>query len=155
LSGRVRRLLSLVLFLGLLLPFQNCGEGFRSAQGSVDLSSQCMAKVRTESKVQPTNCGQAEEYVCERRLFSPAVADEEMAREECVEPEFCVTVTTRSFNTDGLRGEEYDREEVRCAHSSRERDIALFVGEGKSLTAALDQAIALCWGKSEEAADAN
>lgn len=138
------RIFALLILLS--LPFHNCSTGFKS---SAQLSVQCTEKIRQEGarvKTEAVDCVRASLYSCERRAFSPDVANGVSMAEECTE-DMCVQVTTRSFDTSAaklrepanafLPGGDYNHEEVACTHAYRYKDVAAFVGRASNLEQAL------------------
>lgn len=139
----------------LALPFHNCSTGFKS---TTELSVQCTEKVRAEGakyKTENVDCVRASLYTCERRAFSPDVANGVSIAEECT-ADMCVQVTTRSFDTSAARarepasefqpGGEYNRDEVTCTHAYRYNDVAPFTGQASNLEQALVFAQLSCVG---------
>lgn len=132
-----------------------------NAQFASMASAQCKAKLVNEAKAelkafpQGVNCADFNQYSCERRIFSPSVAEMTHSLKECVYGgSFCVDVEVRQFNTSAARasalaedfqpGGDYNREEIRCSHKYVYRGLRVFQGDGESLEEALAQALRLC-----------
>lgn len=161
-KARYRPIAWSLVGLFLLIPFQNCGGQMKPATYSDTSSSslQCKAQVKAEAVAafDPASfeCGNFNHYSCERRIFSPDVADMVHQLKEClVGGENCVDVEVRQFSTAAakasgedpsqfLPGGDYNREEVRCHHMFFYQDVAVFEGEGDSLEQALAQAMKAC-----------
>lgn len=151
-----RTYISLSLLLLALLPFQNCGQPMRAFYSATS-ASQCLAKVKSEAlKVSQNNfydCESPDNYSCERRVFSPDVANNSLKRREC-DDGICVDVETRHFNTSQARefepaesflpGAEYNRQEFRCSHRFNYQGIAVIDSEGESMSAALARVMDSC-----------
>jgi hypothetical protein len=152
----------ILLALGMVFSFQNCGKGFQPANESVFNSAQCSAKIRAEApsyKLSPSdlNCGDFNQYACERRIFSPDVTDLSESVKECVgSGDTCVDVDVRQFNTTPARtsgvtndasfapGGDYNHEEVNCYHRMVYRGTSLFEGSAASLEESLAKAMSAC-----------
>lgn len=133
----------------LFLAFQNCGEGFKS-KGAIGLSSLCTSKIMQAAKpLASASCQDIKQYICERRIFSSEVQNDVHTKTECSSSGGCLEVTTRYYDTSHLdQFEEYNRQETFCAHSHRVRGVAVFAGEGDSLSEALSLAASKCQGGS-------
>lgn len=133
----------------LVLFFQNCGDGFRSA-GSKSLSSLCTSSIKLAAKSTPLDvetCQNIEEYFCERRVFSKDAENGVAEERECLASGDCLNVTTRYYSTKHVEDtEDYNRSEVFCAHSHRVRDVAVYSGEAETLEEAIALAVASCGG---------
>jgi hypothetical protein len=157
--GRV--VFKLFLLTGLLVPFQNCGKPFKSAELASATSSQCQAKLRESApslqlNSRDFNCGDFNSYGCERRIFRPHTSSLSESIKECLPGgETCVDVEVRQFDTSGLitssppgptfyEGGEYNREEVQCYHRGLYEGVSLFVGSADSLEESLALAMAAC-----------
>ncbi len=158
-----RRLLLMwiVLSAGVVGSFQNCSKtGFKAA-GDSTLSSQCQAAIKKAApdfKLSPgeLKCSDFNEYTCERRVFSPDVADMVHQLKECLPgDQICVDVTVRQFNTEAGRkssedpadfapGGQFNNQDVNCSHRMVYRGVPLFDGRADSLEEALAQAMAAC-----------
>jgi hypothetical protein len=171
-----KRLLFIWWFLGtgLIVSFQNCGsKGFQSQQMSSELSAQCQAAIKKAApdfSISPSelNCGDFNRYACERRIFSPDLADMTHSLKECLPGDrICVDVDVRQFNTSGARragsqdesefapGGEYNRQEVNCYHRMVYRGVTLFEGHADSMEEALAQAMAACERTQSHSAGGN
>jgi len=153
-----RRLALSVIALFAVIPFQNCGQQMKSSTVAGS-SQQCKAQMKAEAVdgVEPSafRCGTFNNYACDRRIFSPDVADMSHLLKECIgEGETCVDVDVRQYNTAAARnpadeemfspGGSYNREEIRCHHKYFYRGVAVFEGEGDSLSEALAAAMKAC-----------
>lgn len=153
---------SLVAFFA-LIPFQNCGQKMSSAHSSSSGSSMaCRAQLKSEgieflAKASiPIDCGNFNDYQCERRIFSPDVETMSHSLKECLGTgDLCVDVDIRQFSTAEARaagepaemfspGGDYNREEVRCAHRFAYRGVPVFDGEDDNIESAMARAIAAC-----------
>jgi hypothetical protein len=158
-----RQKITWILFaFGMIVSFQNCGKGFKSSTESVFSSAQCNAKVRSEApsyklSASELNCGDFNQYACERRIFNPDSPDLTESVKECVGGgDTCVDVDIRQFNTSAARasgvtdaasfapGGDYNHEEVNCYHRMVYRGISLFEGSADSLEESLSKAMAAC-----------
>jgi hypothetical protein len=158
------RFLFTVLAAGVLLPFQNCGKGYKSADfdlNSFSSSSQCRVAAKAEAlqKLQvtraPVNCSDFNQYACERRIFAPGIQNLSHSLKQCTaDGSICVDVDVFEYNTDVARaiassasfapGGEYNRQEVRCRHRFSYKGVAVFEGAGDSLEQALAGALDAC-----------
>lgn len=163
-SKLISRFLYVVLAVGILLPFQNCGKGFQSTNvdlESLSSSSQCRVAVKSEAlqKLEVTrvalNCSDFNQYSCERRVFKPGIQNLSHSLKECTaDGSVCVDVDVFEYNTDVARagassdsfapGAEYNRQDVHCRHKFSYKGVAVFEGEGDSLEQALAGALAAC-----------
>jgi len=150
-----------VLAAGILVSFQNCGKGFK-ATGSDSLSAQCQANIKATApsfklSAGQLNCSDFNNYICERRVFSPDVSDLAHALKECLPgDQICVDVDVREFNTSSARklpestsedfqpGGQFNHEEVKCMHRMVYRGVSLFEGNSDSIEEALAQAMKGC-----------
>lgn len=136
----------------------------RSVHSSANASSQCKAQFKAEAlaaKIAPSfNCGDFNNYACERRVFSPDVESMVHLLKECVSGgEICVDVEVREISTAAAKLFEppemfvphatYNREEVRCRHKYTYKNSAIFEGEGDSMELALAEAMHSCEQASE------
>lgn len=152
-----------IVALATFLPFQNCGQQMKSSRTET-ASAQCKTELKAEAVkgVDPTlfSCGSFNNYKCDRRIFSPEVADMVHSLRECVSGEICVDVEVRQYGTAHARGApadeplfepggSYNREEVRCYHRYFYQGIAVFEGEGSSLEEALAVAMKACESAGE------
>lgn len=159
-KARFRPIAWLLFPSALLVPFQNCSQKMESAKVAASSSAQCKAQYKAEALqgLNPAalNCGNFNNYACDRRIFSPDVADMSHLLKEClVGGENCVDVEIRQYNTSPVRGAasdeymfepggSYNREEIRCHHRYLYRQMAVFEGEGDSLEEALAAAMKAC-----------
>lgn len=153
----------------MIVSFQNCGRGFKSQEIS-SVSAQCREAVKAAAPSykltrEELNCGDFNNYGCERRIFSPDLADMSHSLKECLPGDtICVDVDVRQFNTSAARraepideaafapGGEYNRQEVTCYHRMVYRGVSLFEGHADSLEASLAQAMSAC--EKSQTADA-
>lgn len=142
-----------ILAGGLLFPFQNCSQGFRTAAPTDLSSAQCTAKMRADAATLnlDVNCDEVKDYACERRVFSPEVESRAETLSDCSRGA-CIRVAARFFNTAGAGdsqesyapGGEYNHEEIHCYHRQTHRGLTLFEGEGDSIESSLAKAMAAC-----------
>jgi len=149
-----------VFAASLIVPFQNCSKGFKTASDLSSQSAQCNAKVRAEApsyklRAAELNCGDFNAYACERRIFSPDTVDLSETNKECVPgTDVCVDVDVRRFNTQPARspmtepgfvpGGDYNHEEIHCYHRMVYQGISLFEGSADSLEESLSKAMSAC-----------
>lgn len=150
------------VFIIALFAFTNCGEGFEGIQESISqTSAACFNKIRNEVllKVPADECEKTEDYLCERRIFSPLAKNGKYLRRECgltsSSGEVCVNVLENTFDTSGARtlanesdfsaGADYNRQEIQCAHSKLTvNGISAIQAEGETVFSALSSAIEKC-----------
>ena len=147
--------------LGLIFSFQNCSKGYQSKSAeSLSTSAQCAAQMRTEApsynlSATDLQCGDFNQYACERRIFSPDTVDLTESLKECLpDSDICVDVEVRHFNTSAAQatapasafapGGDYNHEEIQCYHRMVYRGVALFQSTADSLEQALANAMAAC-----------
>jgi hypothetical protein len=156
-GGLKRRALLVLALVGVLSPFQNCAK-FKAKEGDL-FSAQCQAKLRAEAPslhltAADLGCGDFNNYACERRIFSPDVANMVHQLKQCVgSGDICVDVEIRQFNTYGAAGATgadyapggtYNHEEDSCYHKMIYQGVSLFQGAGDSLEESLAKAMAAC-----------
>lgn len=149
-----QRLLTVGVLTALcLVVFQNCGKGFEGSDSLNSLSSQCVLSLKKIAQTSlPSNCDDISQYTCERRVFGKSLANRVDQDEECTLDGDCVLISTISYSTDGAADEdnftlEYNHEEVLCAHSTKEKGIAVYTGEAATFAEALKLAKLSCQGQ--------
>jgi hypothetical protein len=159
--GKARVLLIYAGFALLLLPFQNCGTGFKSAQLDQRSDLQCKGAMKAEALRQSwsaaeLDCGNLANYECERRIFSPDLATMSHQLKECLPGDkTCVDVNVFQFNTQAARkasqnqkdfepGGSYNHEEIRCQHRFAYRGTRVFEAQRDSLEESLAAAMKAC-----------
>jgi hypothetical protein len=161
----MKRLHFLFIIPVLLLGYANCGEFKSVGEIASNLSSSCVAKVRSATNLVSFSsdiCNDMATFSCDRRVFRPSANAATSKKNECVHQangeDACVEVTTFGFPTESARqdaapgaydeGGEYNHEEVQCMNSSvMLRNISVVVGEGPTLDEALSSAISRCQEK--------
>ena len=123
-------------------------------------SAQCKAILKAEAvagtSANAYNCDNFNNYQCERRIFSPTVANMSHSIKECIGGgENCVDVEVNQFSTAAALaskedaalfepGGSYNRDEVKCHHKYFYSGIAVFEGESDNLEQALAAAMKAC-----------
>ncbi len=139
--------------------YLNC-SGFKGTADIANFSSlTCQAKMQSkaEATIDISQCEKFENYLCERRIFSPSVDNASSASEFCGSlnnQQVCVQTSSLSFNTEPARstasldefsdGGEFNREEFQCIYNLQGANTPLFQAQGDSVMSALSTAIELC-----------
>jgi hypothetical protein len=148
----------------MVFSFQNCGQKYEALH---TLSSQqCRAQTKAEALAEKIparelGCGDFNNYVCERRVFSPDLATLSHSLKECLPGDLiCVDVEVRQFNTTVAKasarpeqfepGGDYNHEEIHCYHRMLYKGVALFEEPGDSLAEALARTMAACEAAEEK-----
>lgn len=154
-----------VFSVGIMLAFQNCGEGFSSVDQSKslvksDISSQCTAKMLNDRldlliMRNDISCTDLKAIECDVSTFSPEVENSHFIESDCSSfGSTCIQIHRYFFNTKDASqrslplGDEYNRMEIRCSLFDKSPDgknqNALLTEQGNSLSEAVHHLIETC-----------